>query len=221
VWALPDNATTLKANYNEGFKPPSFFALGFPLGGNPALDPERSRNVDLTVSRRIDAAGSAFQLSVFRTRYEDLVDFDSDTFMNINRGTIVIQGIEPELDLRINRHWHVQANASLLDIDERDGLQPLRNRPERKAAANLARDFEGGHTAFIGVSYSGHFLDRSNPTGDIRMSSFTVVNAAGSLRFGALRVSLGIDNLLDEAYEQFVGFPAQDRRLRIELRGEF
>ena len=221
VWALPDNATTLKANYNEGFKPPSFFALGFPLGGNPALDPERSRNVDLTVSRRIDAAGSVLQLGVFRTRYEDLVDFDSDTFTNINRGTIVIQGIEPELDLRINRHWHVQANASLLDIDERDGLQPLRNRPERKAAANLAHDFDGGHTAFVGVSYSGHFLDRSNPTGDIRMSSFTVVNAAGSLRFGALRVSLGIDNLLDEAYEQFVGFPAQDRRMRIELCGEF
>jgi outer membrane cobalamin receptor len=221
VWALPDNATTLKVNYNEGFKPPSFFALGFPLGGNPALDPERSRNVDLTVSRRIDAAGSVLQLSVFRTRYEDLVDFDSDTFTNINRGTIVMQGIEPELDLRINRHWHVQANASLLDIDERDGLQPLRNRPERKAAANLSRDFEGGHTAFIGLSYSGDFLDRSNPTGDVRLPSFTVVNAAGSLRVGALRLSLGIDNLLDEDYEQFVGFPAQDRRLRFELRGEF
>jgi iron complex outermembrane receptor protein/vitamin B12 transporter len=221
VWALPDNATTLKANYNEGFKPPSFFALGFPLGGNPALDPERSRNVDLTVSRRIDAAGSMLQLSVFKTRYEDLVDFDSDTFININRGTIVIQGVEPELTLRIGRRWHVQANASLLDIDERDGLQPLRNRPERRAVANLNHDFEGGHTAFIGLSYSGDFLDRSNPTGDIRLSSFTVVNAAGSLRFGALRVSLGIDNLLDEDYEQFVGFPAQDRRLRFELRGEF
>ena len=56
---------------------------------------------------------------------------------------------------------------------------------------------------------------------DTRPSSFTVVNAAGSLRFGALRVSLGIDNLFDEDHEQFVGFPAQDRRLRFELRGEF
>jgi iron complex outermembrane receptor protein/vitamin B12 transporter len=221
VWTLPDDATTLKANFNEGFKPPSFFALGFPLGGNPALTPEHSKNVDLTVARRIDTAGSVFQLSVFKTRYEDLVDFDSDTFTNINRGTIVVQGIEPELRLRIDRHWQVQANASLLDIDERDGLQPLRNRPERTAAANLGHDFEGGHTAFIGVSHSGHFLDRSNPTGDIRMSSFTVVNAAGSLRFGVLRVSLGIDNLFDKDYEQFVGFAAQDRRLRVELRGEF
>ena len=221
VWELPDSATTLKANYNEGFKPPSFFALGFPLGGNPDLDPERSKNMDLTLARRIDAAGSVVQLSVFRTRYEDLVDFDSDTFTNINRGTIVVQGIEPELNLRMDRHWHLQANASLLDIDERDGLQPLRNRPERKAGASVAYDFDGGHTAFIGLSYSGDFLDRSNPTGDIRMPSFTVVDAAGSIRFGPLRVSLAIDNLFDEDYEQFVGFPAQDRRLRVELRGDF
>ena len=53
------------------------------------------------------------------------------------------------------------------------------------------------------------------------MPSFTVVDAAGSLRFGALRVSLAIDNLFDRDYEQFVGFPAQDRRLRVELRGDF
>lgn len=221
VWDLPGGATTLKANFNKGFKPPSFFALGFPIGGNPELKPERSTNVELTLAQRIDMAGSVMQVSVFRTRYEDLVDFDGDTFMNVNRGTIVVQGIEPEIDLRMDQHWHLRANASFLNIDERDGLQPLRNRPERRAATNLAYDFNGGHTAFIGLSYSGDFLDRSNPTGDIRMPSFTVVDAAGSLRFGALRVSLAIDNLFDQDYEQFVGFQAQDRRLRIELRGEF
>jgi outer membrane cobalamin receptor len=32
---------------------------------------------------------------------------------------------------------------------------------------------------------------------------------------------VSIDNLLDEDYEQFVGFPAQGRRLRAELRGTF
>ncbi len=52
--------TTLKANLNEGFKPPSFFALGFPIGGNPDLKPERSKNVDLTLARRIGAAGLWF-----------------------------------------------------------------------------------------------------------------------------------------------------------------
>lgn len=221
VWDLPGGTRTLKANLNEGFKPPSFFALGFPIGGNSDLKPERSRNADLTLAQRIGAAGSVVQFSVFRTRYKDLVDFDSDTFTNINRGTIVVQGIEPEIDLRVDKHWRVQANASLLSIDERDGLQPLRNRPERKAAASVAYDFDGGRSAFIGVRYSGDFLDRSNPTGDIRMPSFTVVDAAGSLRFRALRVSLAVDNLFDQDYEQFVGFPAQDRRLRIELRGEF
>ena len=221
VWQLPNGVTTLKANLNEGFKPPSFFALGFPLGGNPDLKPERSKNADLTIAQRIDAAGSVLQLGVFRTRYKDLVDFDSETFTNINRGTVVVQGVEPELDLKLDPHWRVHANAALLNIDERDGLQPLRNRPEQTAAASVAYDFEGGHTAFVGLSYRGDFMDRSNPTGDIRMPSFTVADAAVSLRFGALRVSLAVDNLFDKHYEQFVGFPAQDRRLRVELRGAF
>ncbi len=221
VWDLPGGATTLKANFNEGFKAPSFFALGFPIGGNPGLKPERSRNAELALARRIDGAGSVLGFSVFRTRYEDLVDFDSETFTNINRGTIVVQGIEPEVTVRIGRRWLAQANASLLDIDVRDGLQPLRNRPERLAGASIAYEFDAGQSVFVGLNHNGGYLDRSNPTGDIGMPGVTVADAAISMPYRSLRVTFAIDNLLDESYEQFVGFPAQGRRLRVELRGDF
>jgi outer membrane receptor protein involved in Fe transport len=65
------------------------------------------------------------------------------------------------------------------------------------------------------------FLDRSNPTGDIRMSSYTVVDAGWTVQWGAVRVNLSLDNVFDADYEQFVGFPAQGRRLRAELRAAF
>jgi iron complex outermembrane receptor protein/vitamin B12 transporter len=221
LWDLPNGATTLKANYNEGFKPPSFFALGFPIGGNPALRPERSKNLELIASHRIDSAGSLAQVSVFQTDYEDLVDFDGATFTNINRGTIVIKGIEPELKLRLAEQWRVQLGATLLNIDVRDGLQPLRNRPERRATAAVAYDIDSRSTAFVGVTYTGEFLDRSNPTGDIAMPGFTVVDASYSIQFGALRAKVSLDNVFDKDYEQFVGFPAMGRRLRAELRGAF
>jgi len=35
------------------------------------------------------------------------------------------------------------------------------------------------------------------------------------------RLVTAVDNLLHKQYEQFVGFPAQDRRFRIELRSDF
>lgn len=221
VWELPNETTTLKFNANEGFKPPSFFALGFPIGANPQLKPERSRNVEATLVQRLGETGSALRVSLFETRYKDLVDFDGATFTNVNRGRIVVRGIEPELQLRLGARWRIQAGATLLDIDERDGLQQLRNRPETRLTGGVILDLNPRATAFVGVRSTGRFLDRSNPTGDIRMAGYTVVDAACSFSFGALTLKLALDNVLDRRYEQFIGFPAQGRRLRTELRGSF
>ncbi len=74
---------------------------------------------------------------------------------------------------------------------------------------------------FASASRTGSFLHRSNPTADIYLPGYTRVDLAGSIRFGAMRAKLAVDNLLDKKYEQFVGFAARDRRLRIELRADF
>ena len=221
VWELPNGATTLKANYGKGFKPPSFFALGFPIGGNPALRPERSKYAELTLAHRFGAAGSSIEVSVFHIDYKDLVDFDATTFSNINRGAVVVKGIEPTLKLRLADRVRTQLGFTLLDIKEKDGLQPLRNRPEKKAAASAVYDIDDRSSLFAALSYTGRFLDRSNPTGDIYLPGFTTVDTAYSMRFGKLRAKLAVDNLFDRHYEQFVGFPARDRRLRVELRADF
>jgi len=221
VWDLPNGATTLKASYGKGFKPPSFFALGFPIGGNPDLRPERSKNGEITAVHRLDNAGTSVQVSVFKIEYKDLVDFDGATFTNINRGTIVVKGIEPELKWRVIDRVRLQLGATLLNIDVRDGLQPLRNRPETKAAASVVYDISARESVFIGLNHTGKYLDRSNPTGDIDMPAYSVVDAGWGMSYGAFRLKVSIDNLFDKQYEQFVGFPAQGRRLRAELRGSF
>ena len=51
VWKLPNESTTLKASYSEGFKAPSFFALGNFLVGREDLKPERSRNVEVALQQ--------------------------------------------------------------------------------------------------------------------------------------------------------------------------
>ncbi len=219
VWDLPNGATTFKANANEGFKPPSFFALGFPIGRNPDLRPESSRNIELTGTHRLNRAGSSLQMSAFRTHFKDLVDFDGTTFTNINRGTIVVKGLEATMKLNLANRCHAQLGATWLNIDVRDGLQPLRNRPEQTTAASAVCDLDARSTLFAGVNHTGTLLDRSNPTGDIQMPGFTTVAMGYAVQRGALRVRVSIDNLFNKGYEQFVGFPAQDRRLRVELRG--
>jgi vitamin B12 transporter len=225
VWDLPNRATTLKANYSEGFKPPSFFALGFPIGGNPNLRPERSKNAELTLAHRFDGEASSIQLSVFQIDYTDLVDFTIDpiTFapLNVNRGKIVVKGVEPTLKYRFVERLKAQLGATILSIEERDGLAPLRNRPEKRAHAGVIYEIDERSSLSAVAAYTGRFLDRSNPTADIYLPGYATVDAAYSIRFGSLSAKVAIDNLLDRQYEQFVGFPSQDRRLRVEIRAAF
>jgi len=221
VWILPHSETTLKASYSEGFKPPSFFALGFPIGANPDLRPESSRNVELTLVQSFGSGDSSAQVSLFHTNYQDLVDFDSATFTYVNRGKIIVKGIEPMVSLRLGSRVNAQVGLTLLEISERDGLAPLRNRPERRLTANVVYDMTDRSSLFTVLNHSGNFIDRSNPTGDVEMPGFATLNAGYSLSVERLRFKLSIDNLFNNAYEQFVGFPAQDRRLRIEVQGKF
>ena len=79
-------------------------------------------------------------ISVFQTRYKGLVDFVSDDtaafgFLNINRGLVVVNGIEPVLKWQVIDSLRAQVSLTLLDIDERNGLAALRNRPERRDGA--------------------------------------------------------------------------------------
>ena len=221
VWNLPNGATTMKASYGEGFKPPSFFALGFPIGANPNLRPERSRNLEVTAAHRIDGENTGVQISVFQTTIKDLVDFDGNTFTNVNRGKIVISGVEPTLKWQVLDHVRTQLGLTLLNISEKDGLAPLRNRPEKRATAAVTYDIDKRSSVLAVLNTTGGFLDRSNPTGDINLGGFTTLDASYSIQLGPLQAKVAVDNVLDRKYEQFVGFPGQDRRLRVEVRGSF
>ena len=221
VWKLPNDATTLKASYGKGFKPPSFFALGFPIGGNLGLRPERSRNLEVTAAHRIDGENTGVQISVFQTTIKDLVDFDGNTFTNVNRGKIVISGVEPTLKWQVLDHVRTQLGLTLLNISEKDGLAPLRNRPEKRATAAVNYDIDKRSSVLAVLNATGGFLDRSNPTGDINLGGFTTIDASYSIQLGPLQAKVAVDNVLDRKYEQFVGFPGQDRRLRVEVRGSF
>ena len=77
------------------------------------------------------------------------------------------------------------------------------------------------HCVNAALNSTGGFLDRSNPTGDINLGGFTTLDLSYRLRLGSLQLRAALDNVLDRAYEQFVGFPAQGRRVRMELRGSF
>lgn len=221
VWDVSKD-TTVKANYSAGFKPPSFFALGFPIGGNPDLKPESSKNAEIAVSHRLDAKGSSVNVNLFSIDYKNLVDFDSNTFTNINRGAINVKGIEPSLRYQIDPRWRVQGGFTVLSITEKDGLPPLRKRPKHRANIATVYDLDDMSSIFGVLNYTGSYLDRSNPTGEVTIPSFYTIDLSYSQRINkTFRAAISVENLLNKSYEQFIGFAARDRRLRLDLRAEF
>jgi vitamin B12 transporter len=221
VWHLGGGATTLKATYGQGIQAPSFFALGHPLVGNPKLKPQRSRNLELSLVQRMAAEPNTIQVSVFQTRIDDLIDLDGINAVAQNRGGIVIQGIEPALTWQAHPGLRMQLGATLLDIEARDDLGPLRNRPQRRATASAAHDLDERSSVHAALNSTASFLDRSNLTGDVRLGGFTTLDLSYALRLRSVQLRGALDNALDRGYEQYVGFPAQRRRLRIELRADF
>ncbi|MEK9774890.1 MAG: TonB-dependent receptor, partial [Quisquiliibacterium sp.] len=220
TWQLPNGVTKLRASYSEGFKLPSFFALAGPFIANPDLKPERSKNTELGLSHRLDARGSSFNVSLFNIDYRDTLYLQDDPLLIVNRGQINVKGVEPSLDYRFSPSVHGRIGLTLMNIDVRDGGPDLPNRPEKLANASLLWKIDGVSSLNGVVRYGGRTLD-SWAGGDLILPGHATVDLSYSRQFGKFLGRIAIDNLFDKQYEQFVGFPAMGRRLRVEVRGSF
>jgi outer membrane cobalamin receptor len=124
----------LWASIADGFKLPSFFALGNPLFGNPELATEKVTSIEAGYDQDL-GNGNEAGIALFASEYEDLVDFDFETFTNINRGQVDFTGVFLYLQLQIAPTVWFGADATLSDISSDSG--PLRRRQENTGGINL------------------------------------------------------------------------------------
>lgn len=199
-----------------GFKPPSFFALGNPLVGNPDLQPEESETSELSIATS-EVARARQRLSLFRSRYRNLVDFDAGPPPRlVNRSDVTIQGLEYSVSAELTEGITANAGFSSLSFELPPGAGPLRSRPHNKASASLIAALTESARLQVLASRVGRVFDSSIPTGGQFLAPYLVVDTALSYDRDGTRLTLAVDNLLDRDYEQFVGFPAPGRRLRFQ-----
>lgn len=213
VWRGGEN---LGLRVGTGFKPPSFFALGHPLVGNPDLRPEESASAELSLASR-EEASARHRVSLFRSRYRDLVDFDAGPPPRlVNRSRVEIDGVEYALSAKLAPGVTLGGGFTSLSIELPEGAGPLRSRPRNKASATLSAPFGGSGTLKLVATRIGRVFDSSIPTGGRHLDPYFVVDAAVTFLGEAGQLTVAVDNLLDRDYEQFIGFPGIGRRLRIQ-----
>lgn len=201
----------------DGFRLPSFYALGQPLIGNPDLLPERSRNAELGIEWH--EAGNRISITGFANRFRNLVDFDAATFRLVNRNDVRARGIEIESTLIPTSSLTLTGALTWLDLDS---AVPLRGRPEWQGSFRIIWRATSNLQLLASAKINGAFNDSSIPTGPIIADGYADVGLGLTWQAGSqLRFGLSLRNLADEIYEDAVGVPAPGRTLHFSVIGQF
>lgn len=218
-WRDQDNVVT--AGYGEGYKLPSFYALGNPLVGNPALRPERSRSLDAAITHNLRVLPGEASLRLFHMRIRDIVDFEPGPPPRlVNRQSLRARGAELSLTLRPVEGWSVTGFVTHTDSRFVDG-SPVRDRPRWQAGGEVAWT-SGPWRARGGFRYTGALLDSAIPTGDVRLGAYPLLDlSVGWTPLDGIDLDLTAQNALDRHYQQRVGVPGTDRRLLLTVKARF
>ena len=222
-WAIADSGWLVRGSWSRAFKLPSFFALASPpaLGGNPELLPETSNGADAGVEyvRRVNR----FSLTLFRSTYHDLIDFDFEQFLHVNRSSVEAEGVELGARLQPVESLLVFAALTLQDVESPTAANVALHSPDHFGSLGLEWSPIEPLLLRIEARFASDTEDVQIPVPDrTEVDGWEVVDLAASWRLAsAFTLRARLDNATDEEYEQFVGFPQPGRRARVGIEWGF
>ena len=216
------STTKLTAGAGTAFRAPTA-AERFGFDGNPDLQPETSRNLELGLRQRF-GSDQEFRVSLFQDDLDDLIVFQpqptpSDPFAgeNENVDQARVRGIELGHSLTLAAwSWH----TDVVFQDPRDQVSDstLLRRAKRSLTSNLSWHDD---RSSVGLN-----LLLTGPRPDVDFNTGAPVMDAGYLLLGAsahqdLGAGLGllvrVDNLLDTTYQTANGYNTAGRSLFVQL----
>jgi outer membrane cobalamin receptor len=222
--------TRLRASGGTGIRPPDAFEIAFT--DNPALEPERSRSVEIGLTQALGGGAVQLELTAFYNRYDDLIVSvgslrDVSRFRTDNVSNARSRGIELGGAWQAPRGARLRAGYTWLDtaILAVDG-STLAPSPFRAGDALLRRPRHQGFAAlewilprasvFWSLAARSTTLD-AEPFFGASGGLFDNPGYASSDAGGSVTVARGVEvfarvlNLFDRAYEEALGFPAPGR----------
>lgn len=217
-----NSTTDVSMQYSEGFKLPSFFAVGHPFVGNPLLKPELSENYDITFNHRLLNDRLTTKASIYQNTFTDLVDFDPIAFINVNRSKVEAKGAEVSLVYSANEKLKISGQISVNKMDTFEADIKLRRRPEFKAGLSVNYLPCEVLSFNARITLNDNYYDSSIPTGLVEMDSYHRVDlsAAWSVREDII-LRFNSNNLLDDSYEEAIGFNNMGRSFTVSVTKGF
>jgi vitamin B12 transporter len=205
------------AGLGRGFRAPGSSDL-YGFGGNPELEPEISRSLDLAI-RHQPHPDHELELALFRTTIEDLIQFfDPDGFagplpgQNENIGAARIKGAAFTWRARYG-DWQVLTSMLSQRPEDRDSGERLLRRAEQSATAQVIRQL-GAHELGLQLLASGNRRD----FGDVRLAGYVLASLTARFELKEhWTLQARLDNLLDQDYELVEGYNSAGRGIYASL----
>ena len=221
------DTTSLRANFARNFRVPTLsdlFLTTFDTN-NPNLDPETGISFDIGVDQQLGERG-LLRVTFYRNEINDAINFDSDSSRLENIDRVESIGIETEVNYQVldsvfafaNYTWNRPEIRESDNPNNRGNSLPFTNAD----SFNLGLAYEPGDGLYAALflrSLSDTFVDRGNlesldgrTTVDLKLRIPLSDNWA---------LNANMDNIFDEQFEEFPGFPGVGRSLQIGVKGAF
>ena len=206
----------LTASVGTAFKAPTFNELYYPFFGNPALDPESSRSMELGLGQR--RGGWHWQLSAYDTRIDDLIAYDAAIGLPNNIDEARIRGAEFTYGATL-AGWDLQAAASHVDPRSASGTSDgnvLPRRARNSARVDLDRSF--GKFDF-GASVVGEGRRYDDVANTRELGGYGTLDLRAGYAFApGWQLQARIANAFDKHYETAAFYNQPGREVTLSLR---
>jgi len=185
----------------------------FGFGGNPNLQPETARNIEIGLHYS-HARGQSFETSVFDNHIEDLIEYDLNTSQVINIGKAHIRGIEAAYSLT-SRLWYARFEGILQRPENELTGELLPRRAARTLSTNLSVT-PGIYEFAADILATGR--RRDSDFSSTELGGYVLLNASGAVHWRRdWTVSVKVENLLDKDYQLASGYNTAGRSYFLEL----
>ena len=189
-------------------------------GGNPDLEPERSRNYEVGVQHALTAR-QGLRLSAFENDIDDLIDFtvlSYDPFLGLNQNVAAarIRGLEVSWDYA-GSLWQARVEAIHQDPRDLTDDSQLLRRARQSLTVAASRAF-GPVRLGLDVLAAGERKDYGFPE-DVTLDGYVLANLVAQYQ-ATPNVTLiaRVENLLDAQYELADTYNTPDRGLYVTVR---